>query len=260
MVRARLVSLVGAALSLALVGGVVAQTSAGPASAAAIPAYGATVSCPLGMSNPTYCPSTTSTTSTSPSQLSTPVFDNSANVAPVGGSVFVKLPGTDSFVVITSGETIPLGSIIDATHGKVQITVSLPDGATETGEFYDGEFVFTQNSSGRVFLTLTGGSFAGCPTSTTSTTNGQRFDAASAKKKPTTVIRELWGNAHGEFTTKGRYGSAAVSGTIWLSQDRCEGTYFKVAKDTIVVTAFAFPHKHHHLKQGQSFLIFAPGF
>ena len=257
MVRAKLVSLVGAGVSLALVGGALTQTSAGPASAAAIPAYGATVSCPLGMSNPTYCPSTTST---SPSQLSIPVFDNSANVAPVGGSVLVELPGTNSFVVITGGETIPLGSIIDATHGKVQITVSLPDGGTETGEFYDGEFVFTQDSSGRVFLTLTGGSFAGCPTSATSTTHGQRFDAASAKKKPTTVVRELWGNAHGEFSTKGRYGSAAVSGTIWMTQDRCEGTYFKVTKDTIVVTAFALPHKHHHLKQGQHFLVFAPGF
>jgi hypothetical protein len=243
---------------LAVLAGVATQTSAKPVKAAAEPAYGATLVCPAGTSDPNYCTGSAGT-STSPSQESIPVFDSTANVVPLAGTILVELPGTDVFVLLQEGETIPLGSIIDARRGRVQITVTLPNGTTETGVFYDGEFKFTQSASGRVFLTLTGGSFAGCPSSTT---HGLRSEATSAskKKKPKTVVRQLWGSAHGEFTTKGRYGSAAVSGTIWLTKDLCEGTYFKVTKDTIIVTAFAFPHKHHHLKQGQSFVIFGPGF
>lgn len=189
-----------------------------------------------------------------------PVLDSSIDAVTLTGSVFVKLPGTNTFVRLSSLRSIPMGSVINATHGTVQITVALPNGTIETGDFYDGEFIVTQNSSGRVFETLTGGSFVGCPTAASKTIHAQRFEAASAKKKRATVVRELWGSAHGDFTTKGRYGAAAVSGTIWLTQDRCEGTYFNVTKDTIVVTAFASPHRHHHLKQGQSFVIFAPGF
>jgi hypothetical protein len=156
-----------------------------------------------------------------------------------------------------------MGSTIDATNGTVQITVALPNGTTETGEFYDGEFVVTQAADGRVTATLTGGSFAGCPAPPKASkhkTGTVELIAARATKKPSTAVRSLWGNAHGDFTTKGRYGSAAVSGTIWLTQDRCNGTYFKVTKDTIVVTAFAQPKKRHKLKQGQHYLVLAPGF
>ena len=246
-----------AAAVFAVLVGVAAQTSAQPAHSATQPAH---------VAQATVCAPGTSLNSadqceTIPApQLSVPVLGTNANVVPPGGTVLVELPGTHVFVLLPQGETIPFGSIIDATHGKVQITVTLPNGTTETGVFYDGEFLFTQNSSGRVFLTLSGGSFADCPIPTT--THAQRSEATAAKKnkKPKTVVRQLWGNAHGDFTTKGRYGSAAVSGTVWLTQDLCEGTYFRGTKDTIIVVAFAFPHKHHHLKQGQSFLIFAPGF
>jgi len=202
-------------------------------------------------------------------QLAAPVLDQSTDVAPVTGQVLIELPNSTTFIPLSQAENIPMGSLINATNGAVQITVALPNGTTETAEFYDGEFVVTQNAGGRVFETLAGGSFAGCPAPGRKSSAGAKkkgaFELAAellafAKKSKTTVVRELWGNGHGDFTTKGRYGSAAVSGTIWLSEDRCDGTYFKVTKDTIVVTANARPNKHHNLKQGQSYLILAPGF
>ena len=49
-----------------------------------------------------------------------------------------------------------------------------------------------------------------------------------------------------------------MSGTIWLTEDRCDGTYFKAKKDDVYVVAFAHPHHRHHLLQGQSILIPAP--
>jgi hypothetical protein len=252
-VRVRLASIAVAAAVFAALVGVAAQTSAQPAHSAA-------TDCSPGTSSPEGCETSPGPSGASPTQLSVPVFGSNANVVPTGGTVLVELPGTHVFVLLPQGETIPYGSIIDATHGKVQITVTLPNGTSETGVFYDGEFLFTQSSSGRVFLTLSGGSFADCPIPPTTHARRSEATAANKKKKAKTVIRQLWGNAHGDFTTKGRYGSAAVSGTVWLTQDLCEGTYFKVTKDTIIVVAFAFPHKHHHLKQGHSFLIFAPGF
>jgi uncharacterized repeat protein (TIGR01451 family) len=207
---------------------------------------------------------TTTTTITSPPatvMLAPPVLESSTDVAPVTGSVSVELPGAATFVPLSEAENVPMGSTINATNGTVAITVALPSGTTETGQFYDGEFIVTQNATGRVFETLTGGSFAGCPAPRKPRKHKHApFELAAAKKTPTTVVRELWGNAHGDFTTKGRYGSAAVSGTIWLTEDRCDGTYFKVTKDTIVVTANAHPGKHHNLKQGQSYLVLAPGF
>jgi DNA-binding beta-propeller fold protein YncE len=194
-----------------------------------------------------------------------PVLTKSTDVQPVSGTILVRLPGSSTFVPLSVAENIPMGSTIDATHGTVAITVALPDGTTETGDFYDGEFVVTQDATGRVFETLTGGSFVGCPVSGKSQKHkkgkaGKKgvLEVAAAKKKSSTVVRQLWGNAHGNFTTKGRYGSAAVSGTIWLTQDRCDGTYFKVTKDTITVVAFAHPSKKHNLKQGQSILIPKP--
>jgi hypothetical protein len=141
----------------------------------------------------------------------------------------------------------------------VSITVALPNGNTQTGEFYDGEFVLTQSKGGTTIPVLTGGSFNGCPTGTKSGSARDDARAAGSKKKAGTVVRQLWGNAHGNYTTKGRYGSASVSGTIWLVQDRCDGTYIKATKDNVFVVAYAHPNKKYNVKQGQHILIPPPG-
>jgi hypothetical protein len=199
-----------------------------------------------------------------------PILGQTTNLAPVAGTVLVRLPGSKTFTRLTGAADLPMGSTIDARSGKVTLTVALPHGRTQTGQFYDGEFVLTQASDGMTILTLTGASFAGCPATTTganspagggsatggATTNGAR--ASAAKNSPTTVVRQLWGNAHGDFTTKGRYGSAAVSGTVWLTQDRCDGTYVKVTKDNVIVVDYAHPHTKHNIKQGHHILIAPP--
>jgi len=82
---------------------------------------------------------------------------------------------------------------------------------------------------------------------------------AAATKKPTTVVRQLWGDAHGNYTTKGRYGSAGVSGTIWLTQDRCDGTYVRVTKDNVIAIAYAHPSEGT-TSSGSAHPAPAPGF
>jgi hypothetical protein len=193
--------------------------------------------------------------------IAAPVLRESADVAPAGGTVLVKLLGSSVFEPLSVAENVPMGSTIDATNGTAAITTALPGGTTQTGDFYDGEFVVTQAANGRVTVTLTGGSFKGCPVAHERKKHKKsQVHFAAAKKSATTVVRKLWGNAHGNYTTSARSASASVLGTIWLTEDRCDGSYFKVTKDTIAVTAFAHPKKVHHLKQGQSILIAARGF
>ena len=191
--------------------------------------------------------------------LAPPILASSADLSPVSGKVLIKLPGNSTFTALVNAINVPLGSTIDVTHGVVTLTVALPGGATQTGQFYGGEFILTQTAKGMTIATLTGGSYAGCPVPPKPTKHKGAALIATAKKKPGTVIRQLWGNAHGNYTTKGRYGSAAVSGTIWLTQDRCDGTYVRVTKDNVIVIAYAHPHHKHNIRQGHHILIPAAG-
>jgi hypothetical protein len=49
------------------------------------------------------------------------------------------------------------------------------------------------------------------------------------------VVRRLWGNGTGSFRTSGRFSSATVRGTIWLTADRCDGTLTRVLRGRVAV-------------------------
>jgi hypothetical protein len=204
----------------------------------------------------------------------TPATGKSGDAAPVSGKVLIELPGTHKFVPLTSIKQIPNGTIINAIHGSVQITVKLPNGQTQTGVFFDGEFKFEQAKSGKTTAVLVGGSFKGCPKPPAkhphhkkhkkpkkSKQHGTRAPVAqAARKKPKSKVRSLWSNAHGSFGTSGQYGASAVRGTEWLTVDQCDGTFFRVTRDEITVTSFSLHNRKTTVKQGHSFLAPAPGF
>jgi ferric-dicitrate binding protein FerR (iron transport regulator) len=48
-------------------------------------------------------------------------------------------------------------------------------------------------------------------------------------------VRHLWANGSGKFRTKGRFASAAVRGTEWQTNDRCDGTLITVTKGAVNV-------------------------
>ena len=91
-----------------------------------------------------------------------PVLAHTGNIAPVSGSVLVRLPGSTEFVPLTSVKQVPFGTVVNVTHGRVTVTVASPSGGTETGEFFGGEFRLTQDQNGMVVATLTGGNFSVC--------------------------------------------------------------------------------------------------
>jgi hypothetical protein len=206
-----------------------------------------------------------------------PTLAVSAQASSVTGTVSIEPPGGTSFRPLSSSSSIPMGSTIDATNGSVGLTVAVPGGHKQTGQFYDGEFKLTQAHSGVTTETLMGGDFALCtgatgasgPTGATGASGasgasgataaraekGPVVTAAAAKK---TVVRSLWGNAHGKFTTSGRAGEASVLGTVWLTQDVCGGTLFTAKKHQITVTEFAHPKPKQIVKQGHSLFVAGP--
>ena len=189
-----------------------------------------------------------------PTPVPTPQLAATANVARVSGTVLVRLPGSTTFVPLASLSQIPFGSVIEATHGHVSVTTASPHGGTQTGEFFEGEFVLTQGRNGLVVAALTGGDFSVCPTAS-ERAHKARASAAHAPGKH--VVRKLWANAHGSFSTKGNYAAGAVAGTEWLTEDLCDGTVIRVTRDKVAVTNLV-THRHVLVKVGHSYLAKAP--
>jgi len=163
------------------------------------------------------------------------------------------------------------GAVVDVTDGTIALTASNgstgtfsgtepPPGATGprtvTGRAGSTQtpsvisiFTISQPSDPTALplLTLTGGDFTACPTTR----------ALSASTAPAKVVRQLWGTAKGQFRTRARYGSATVRGTVWLTQDRCDGSYIFVRQDVVDVFDFTLK-KTITLNQGQSYLAKPP--
>ncbi len=189
-----------------------------------------------------------------PPSLPPPVLARTGNIAPASGHVLVQLPGTHRFTTLTAAEQVPFGTLINATHGTVTVTTAAPHGGTQTGQFFDGEFVLTQGRNGLVVATLAGGNFAVCPTARE---RAHRARASSKRASGSHVVRKLWTDAHGSFSTKGNYAAGAVQGTEWLTEDLCDGTLIRVTRDRVAVTNLV---NHHHLtvKAGHHYLAKAP--
>jgi hypothetical protein len=73
------------------------------------------------------------------------------------------------------------------------------------------------------------------------------------KKSAHAVLGKLWGNGKGKFRTNGKYSAATVRGTIWLTQDRCDGTLTTVKRGSVSVRDLR-RHKTITVKAGHSYL------
>jgi hypothetical protein len=183
--------------------------------------------------------------------LPAPTLAVTGNVIRLAGIVRVKLPGARVFTLLTGGEQIPFGSIVDATKGRVSVTTAAVHGGTQTMVFYQGEFRLTQRHDGLVVSALLGGSFAGCRSS------ARHAHKASASASHRHAVRKLWAEGHGSYSTKGSYATGAVLGTRWLTEDTCEGTLIRVLTDRVAVTNLV-THRHITVTAGHSYLAQAP--
>jgi hypothetical protein len=171
------------------------------------------------------------------------------NATVVSGDVFVKLPAGSGaarasarkppkgFKRLEGAETIPVGSQLDTTHGKVKIRSAADTRAKklQSGRFFRGRFSIRQSRIKKrskkliTELRLTGSSFKqACKPRA-------KASISARKKKSKKRVRRLFGNAKGSFRTSGRNAAATVRGTRWGVQDRCDGTLVTVQRGRVEV-------------------------
>jgi hypothetical protein len=181
--------------------------------------------------------------------LPPPRFGHTVNLHLVSGVVLVRLPGKKKFIPLTSDIQIPVGAVIDATNGRVSLTSAKSEhGGEQTADFYLGTFKVLQPAKGApiTVVKLVG------PTSCPGGKKGDRPATASRKKGG-----GLWGNGHGNYRSVGKHGSATVRGTIWFTQDRCDGTFFRVKRGVVGIRDFT-RHKTVTINAGSTYLAPAP--
>jgi uncharacterized repeat protein (TIGR01451 family) len=170
---------------------------------------------------------------------------------PVSGEILVRLPGTDQFVPLSALRELPNGTEVDAREGRLRMTVATL-GGTASSDFFDGIFTVSQQAPANVRaagaadpgvteLRLTRGDFSTC-TAKPAAVKSKKKAKKTKKRKPAAVeakprkpIRRLWGNGEGSFRTRGRYSAATVRGTIWLTEDYCNGTLVRVQEGAVTV-------------------------
>jgi hypothetical protein len=178
-----------------------------------------------------------------------PVVGQRQTVAPVSGTVLVRLKGSTGFVALSAASSIADGSEVEATNGRVIVTVATPTG-TESAEVYGGRFVVEQEHTGsdetRLVLSLP---LTGCPR--VALPRGAAASAASSKHGPKS--RHLWvSESGGSWGTNGRYVSTTVEGTHWLTQDECNQSKVQVVAGKVKVQDLV-THKTKTLSAGQHY-------
>jgi hypothetical protein len=183
---------------------------------------------------------------------SPPVPGKSVAVGAVSGKVFITSKAGKR-TRLNGGATITVGSTVDTRQGRVRLTSAATGTGTttQTADFYQGTFKVGQSlpkgnraAALTTDIVLSGASRSRCGGA------GARAAAAGKKKK---VLGKLWGNGKGKFRTKGKYSSATVRGTIWLTEDRCDGTLTTVKRGSVSVRDLK-RHKTVIVKAGRSYL------
>lgn len=180
-----------------------------------------------------------------------PSFAKTVVLAPVSGKVLIRVPGAAYSSQLTGASTVPVGTVVDTTAGRVRLTSANPQpGSVQSGQFFGGTFQIRQmrSAGGLVSLLLR---------DSTSRQSGCGTAPAHATAVSKRILGLLRGNAKGHFRTVGRFSAATVLGTNWGVRDRCDGTLTVVRTGVVVVTDFRL-HRNVTVRAGQTYLAKAP--
>jgi hypothetical protein len=140
-----------------------------------------------------------------------------------GGKVRIRKPGAKRSRPLGDSEAVPVGSVVDARAGKVELGAEGALDAPQTVEAWGAVFAVAQKKAGDRMVTLK-----------LKPTRGCGHGAKSSKRKP----NRLWAHAHGRFRTRGHGSSATVRGTIWSVTDYCGRTVTTVREGLVAVHDF----------------------
>jgi hypothetical protein len=194
-----------------------------------------------------------------------PTFGETVTPIVISGFVCAQLPNTSRCVDIATLAEVPVGSVVDARVGRVQLTVATAAGTFEQAELYEGIFQVLQAIlAARASVTefrLAGGDFSVCKVQrakrTTRPAARKRKPARQADTKPGQPVRRLWGDAVGSFRSRGSYAMAGVRGTVWLTEDFCNGTLVRVREGSVTVRDLV-KNRTVVLTAGQTYFAEAP--
>ncbi len=154
-------------------------------------------------------------TGASDKAMAAPVFGHSVDVAPVSGTVFVRRPGKPSLPLRTESQ-IPLGSVLDAQAGTVQVTsASAPTGSNHVGTFTGATFkvLQTKHGGGLTQMRFFGEDFSDCAKASAAKIRHHRRYRAYAAADTDFVMMARDAN------------STPAAGTVaWQVSDECDGT------------------------------------
>lgn len=170
-----------------------------------------------------------------------PVLGKSVDLVPVSGTIRVRLPGATSFMLLTEGDQIPVGSTVDVTAGRVRLYSTDGVGHRQSGLFYRGAFVIRQRRVRFAPAELV-------------LTDVPRTGAVAARRRQRLSARELWAVSRGHFRTRGRFASATVRGTQWVTRDRPDGTLVRVRRGSVTVRDFVL-RKDVKVRAGRSYFV-----
>jgi hypothetical protein len=150
-----------------------------------------------------------------------PVLHVSELLRPLGGSVRVRSRGSKRFIDVHALGLIRDGSTVDATSGQLALTVADDaQGHTSTADLYGASFSVKQGVGPHPLTDL---GLQGRP----------RCSAADIARAH---ARSLWAHdTGGHFSTHGRYASAIVRGTTWVTTELCEGTFVRVYQGSVSI-------------------------
>jgi Thrombospondin type 3 repeat len=186
----------------------------------------------------------------------------------ISGEVFYKPPAgrlaqaPPGFLPLRGAAILPVGSILETAKGRVELTAAAATSGSKTmkAQFFEGRFQIRQVRQGRrgaarrklfTQLPLQGGDFRNVCGSSTRALTAQR------KKRSKKKVRHLWGDGKGDFQTRGRGAAATVRGTIWLTEDRCDGTLVRVRRGRVAVRDLRL-RRTIILRAGQSYVAKLP--
>ena len=181
-------------------------------------------------------------------QAPTPVFAKTVRLAPVNGTVLIRIPGAPDFIELRSAQTVPIGTVIDARAGTVRLTsATAPPTKLQTGNFFLGRFQVLQQRSLKGLTDLV---IQDKLKRSVCTAQGQNAQTAKLSAR---ILGLLRGKAKGHFRTRGQLAAATVRGTEWGVRNRCDGTLVVVTRGVVAVRDFTL-HKTVIVKTGQTYL------
>ena len=141
---------------------------------------------------------------------------------------------------------IPVGSQLDTSKGRVALTSAADTGGakTQTSDFYQGIFQVKQTRAQEEAQEADGADHRPGDEGSDRALAVRAAEGRARPRRPTPRRRRRGPSrssascgaaARASSAPSGKYSSATVRGTIWLVEDRCDGTLTKVTRGTVQV-------------------------